>query len=54
MPRPLFNIRHQYNENGPFQVMPGGQGFLISQLDQEFRGAHLNLVQNWLQRLPAE
>jgi Tol biopolymer transport system component len=51
-PRKLFRIRHQWNQNPPFQVMPDGESFLTIQLEQEIRGGDLTLVQNWIQRLP--
>ena len=51
IPRKLFDIRHQYNEYPPFQVMPGGETFLTLQLEQEIRGGNLTLIQNWETRL---
>jgi Tol biopolymer transport system component len=50
-PRELFRIRHQWNQDPPFQVMPDGESFLTIQLEQEIRGGDLTLVQNWPERL---
>ena len=54
LPERLFDIRHQYNEVGPFQVMPEGESFLTIQLEQEIRGGNLTLVQNWPAKLVGE
>jgi Tol biopolymer transport system component len=53
IPRKLFDIRHQYNEDAPYQVMPDGESFLTVQLEQEIRGGNLTLVQNWEAKLPS-
>jgi len=47
IPQKVFDIRHQFNNNRPFQVMPDGESFLTLQLEQEIRGGHLTLIQNW-------
>ena len=51
LPRKLFDIRHPYTENRPFQVMPDGESFLTVQLEREVRGGALTLVQNWVELL---
>ncbi len=38
IPQKVFDIRHQYNNDRPFQVMPDGESFLTLQLEQEIRG----------------
>ena len=52
IPRQLFGIRHQFNQDRPFQMMPDGETFLTVQLEQEIRGGHLTLIQNWVAMLP--
>ena len=47
IPQELFEIRHPFNEYRPFQVMPDGETFLTVQLEQEIRGGHLTVIQNW-------
>ena len=54
LPVKLFDIRHTFNENRPFQPMPDGTSFLTAQLEREIRGGQLTLVQNWLQALPGQ
>jgi Tol biopolymer transport system component len=54
VPQKVFDIQHQYSNDPPFQVMPDGQSFLVSNLDRQIRGGHLTLIQNWPEGLPQQ
>jgi Tol biopolymer transport system component len=47
LPRSLFGIRHPFNSEAPYQVMPDGETFLVNQFDETGAAEPMTLVQNW-------
>ena len=47
LPESLFRIRHPFNSEAPYQVMPDGETFLVNQFDEAGAAAPVTLVQNW-------
>ena len=54
LPESLFRIRHPFNSEAPYQVMPDGETFLVNQFDEAGAAAPVTLVQNWTELLRDE
>ena len=54
LPKSLFRIRHPFNSEAPYQVMPDGETFLVNQFDETGAAAPMTLVQNWTSLLQDE
>ncbi len=54
LPKSLFRIRHPFNSDAPYQVMPDGETFLVNQFDEAGAAAPMTLVQKWTALLQDE